>query len=146
MELIFRGLVGPKRLYGTGSIYNGVTYAALAGAVLPIGIWLVAQKKAWARNINLPVALNGVLFIPPATGVNYASWLVVGAIFQFWVRRARFAWWSKVCLYMTWLTAVQLCSRGRFGFWDGLVGAVCVSGAHLAESRGQLVGEYSVYE
>ena len=49
------------------------------------------------RNINLPVALFGVLWIPPATGVNYASFLVVGAIFQFYLRRMRFAWWSKVC-------------------------------------------------
>lgn len=99
-ELTGRGLIGPRRLYGSGGIYNGQTFAALAGALLPIPVWLLVRKnpRSWARNINLPVALNGVLYIPPATGVNYASWLAVGAIFQFWIRRMRFAWWSKVCL------------------------------------------------
>lgn len=48
---------------------------------------------------------NGALSIPPASGVNYASWLSTGFVFQFWLRRKRFAWWSKV-------RAVQILWRG----------------------------------
>ena len=99
-QLTCRGLVGPRKMYGSGAIYNGQTFAALAGALAPVPIWLWVRRRprSWLRNVNLPVALNGVLFIPPATGVNYASWLLVGGVFQSYLRRMRFAWWSKVCL------------------------------------------------
>lgn len=48
---------------------------------------------------------NGALSIPPASGVNYASWFTTGFVFQFWLRRKRFAWWSKV-------RVVQIMSEG----------------------------------
>lgn len=39
--------------------------------------------------------LNGVSNIPPATGINYSSWFAVGFVFQYWIRKKNFAWWSK---------------------------------------------------
>jgi hypothetical protein len=33
--------------------------------------------------------------MPPATGINYSSWFIVGFIFQSWIRRRHFRWWSK---------------------------------------------------
>ena len=43
----------------------------------------------------MPIVLNGVSQIPPATGINYSSWFIVAFAFQYIVRRQRFAWWSK---------------------------------------------------
>ena len=45
------------------------------------------------RWVSTPVILNGVSSIPPATGINYSSWFLVG--FVFLIRKRNFAWWSK---------------------------------------------------
>jgi hypothetical protein len=51
---------------------------------LPIPVWLWARKhpRSWVRNINFIVLLNGPTSIPAATGVNYASFVLVGFIFR----------------------------------------------------------------
>ena len=33
--------------------------------------------------------------IPPATAENYIPWTIVGFIFQYWIRRRAFSWWTK---------------------------------------------------
>jgi len=94
----FRGLIGPVRLFAPGALYHNQVYAALIGAVIPVPLylWVRNYPRSMLRNVNLPVVLNGSLNIPPASGINYASWLVVSFIFQFVIRRRHFAWWSKV--------------------------------------------------
>jgi OPT family oligopeptide transporter len=91
------GLIGPSRQFGKGSLYHPQLYAIAVGAVLPIPFWLWERRhpKSFVRYINTPIILNGVMFIPPATGINYSSWFVVGFIFQFFIRRRNFPWWSK---------------------------------------------------
>jgi hypothetical protein len=73
-------------------------YFTLIGALLPLPVWLMNKRwpKSWLRYINIPVLLTGASYIPPGTGINYVSWFIVGFIFQFWMRRHRFRWWSKV--------------------------------------------------
>lgn len=39
--------------------------------------------------------LNAVTYVPPAAGIAYSSWISVGFVFQYWIRRKNFAWWSK---------------------------------------------------
>lgn len=94
-----RGLIGPQRLFSAGSTYSPQVYAAVAGAIVPIPLWFWVRRKPGStlRNLNLPVLINGPMGIPVINGVNYSSFLIVGFIFQFWVRRRHFAWWSKVC-------------------------------------------------
>ncbi|KAK4683607.1 hypothetical protein P7C73_g6631, partial [Tremellales sp. Uapishka_1] len=91
------GLVGPQRLFSPGALFQPQVWALLVGAVLPVPLyfWLRRYPRSIIRNMNLPVIFNGALSIPPASGINYASFLVVGFVFQFWVRRKAFAWWSK---------------------------------------------------
>ena len=81
-----RGAIGPKRLFSKGSQYWPQTFAAIGGAVLPIPLWWLGRRypKRWFSQIDLVVMFNGVLGIPPATGVNYASCLLVGFIFREW--------------------------------------------------------------
>jgi len=91
------GLIGPGRQFGTGALYHPQLFALIVGAVLPIPIWLWQRRypSSWMKIISTPVILNGVGYIPPATGINYSSFFAVGFIFQYVVRKRNFAWWSK---------------------------------------------------
>jgi OPT family oligopeptide transporter len=91
------GLIGPTRQFGEGSLYNPQLYAIIGGAIMPIPFWLWERRrpKSFARYINTPIILNGVMYLPPATGINYSSWFLVGLIFQYIIRKRNFAWWSK---------------------------------------------------
>lgn len=92
-----RGLIGPSRQFGSGSIYHPELYALIIGAFLPLPFWYYQRRwpNSWNKWISTPVVLNSVQYIPPATGINYSSWFVTGFIFQYWVRKRNFAWWSK---------------------------------------------------
>ena len=92
-----RGLIGPARQFGTGSIYHPHLYAIIAGAFIPMPayFWQRRYPNSWARYVSTPVVLAGLSAIPPATGINYSSWFLVGFIFQYLIRKRNFAWWSK---------------------------------------------------
>lgn len=79
-----RGLVGPTRQFGPSGIYNYFMYAMLLGALAPIPFWLWQRRFPDTRLkfINLPVLLNGPTLAPPASGINYTSWIIVGFIFR----------------------------------------------------------------
>ena len=72
-------------------------YAIIVGALLPFPFWIMQRWRpdSWAKFVSTPIALIGVSFIPPATGINYSSWFAVGFIFQFVIRKRNFQWWSK---------------------------------------------------
>ncbi|GAA5971328.1 hypothetical protein JCM3765_005835 [Sporobolomyces pararoseus] len=91
------GLIGPSRQFGIGQMYNPILYWLLAGAVTPFFTWALSRRypESIFRYINVPVALTGAIFMPPATGINFSSWFLVGFIFQYVLRRRRFRWWSK---------------------------------------------------
>ena len=59
-------------------------YAMLAGGIAPIPFWLWQRRFPDTRlkYINLPVMLNGPTLAPPANGINYVSWFIVGFIFR----------------------------------------------------------------
>ena len=92
-----RGLVGPNRQFGLGSIYHPQVYALIIGTFLPFPFWFWQRRypQSWVRWVSTPVILNGVSSIPPATGINYSSWFLVGFVFQYLIRKRNFAWWTK---------------------------------------------------
>lgn len=79
-----RGLIGPTRQFGPGTVYHGYLWALLVGALLPVPIWWWQRRFPNTRfkYFSLPVFLNGPTFTPPATGINYSSWFLVGFIFR----------------------------------------------------------------
>jgi OPT family oligopeptide transporter len=91
------GLIGPSRQFGKSSVYHPHLYALLVGFFLPIPFWLYQRRhpNTWVKYISTPVILNGVSMIPPAVGINYSNWFAVGFVFQYLIRKKRFAWWSK---------------------------------------------------
>ncbi|GAA5905611.1 uncharacterized protein JCM6883_005386 [Sporobolomyces salmoneus] len=94
---VFWGLIGPARQFGPLQLYNPILYWLLAGAVLPFLTWALAKRfpKTFLAYVNVPVALAGATYMPPATGINFSSWFFVGFIFQYLLRRRQFRWWSK---------------------------------------------------
>jgi len=91
------GLIGPSRQFGTGTIYHPQVYAFVIGTFLPLPFWLWRQRypRSWVRWVSTPLILDGMSFIPPATGINCSSWILVGFMFQYLIRKRNFAWWSK---------------------------------------------------
>ncbi|KAG6373683.1 OPT oligopeptide transporter [Boletus reticuloceps] len=91
------GVIGPQRQFSSGQIYNSLLWFFLLGAICPVIAWL-AQKRwpnSWIRYLNFPVIFSGTGLIPPASAVNYVTWGIVGFIFQYFIRRRHFSWWTK---------------------------------------------------
>ncbi|KAJ1674567.1 hypothetical protein EV182_003018, partial [Spiromyces aspiralis] len=95
------GLVGPARMFGNGSPYSAIYYFFIIGLVLPVPFWYLS-KRVWPRsrllaNINFPVMLSGLTFMPAALPVNYTMWYFWCVVFNWVVRKYWNQWWrSKV--------------------------------------------------
>jgi OPT oligopeptide transporter protein len=77
--------------------YNPLLWFFLIGAVAPIPFYILSRRYplSFWRYIHMPVFFAGVGAIPPASGINYSSWAVIGFIFNFCVRRYHFRWWMR---------------------------------------------------
>lgn len=92
------GLVGPKRIFGRLGDYSSMNWFFVGGAIGPIIVWLFHKafpKKSWIPLVNLPVLLGATAYMPPATPLNYNSWIIVGTIFNFFIFRYRKRWWQR---------------------------------------------------
>lgn len=92
------GLIGPDRMFSPGRIYSGLFVFFIIGAITPIIIYFAAKKwpKSPVRYLMAPLIFGGAGAIPPATPLNYLSWGIVGFIFQFWIKKRHFRWWSRL--------------------------------------------------
>ena len=92
------GLVGPRRIFGSVGNYSALNWFFLGGLLGPIAVWLLHKAfptQSWIPLINLPVLLGATANMPPATTLNYTSWILVGTIFNFFVFRYRKKWWQR---------------------------------------------------
>ncbi|KIO29033.1 hypothetical protein M407DRAFT_71063 [Tulasnella calospora MUT 4182] len=91
------GMIGPARLYGRRGLYFPQVFGLLIGALLPIPFWWWSKRrpKSPLRHVHLPTFFYSYVGMPPATGINQASFFLVGFIFQYVLRRRRFQWWSR---------------------------------------------------
>ncbi|XP_059460568.1 oligopeptide transporter 4-like [Corylus avellana] len=92
------GLVGPKRIFGSQGDYSALNWFFLGGLLGPCAVWLLHKafpKQSWIPLINLPVLLGATGYMPPATTLNYTSWILVGTFFNFFIFRYRKKWWQR---------------------------------------------------
>ncbi|KAH0700153.1 hypothetical protein KY284_014368 [Solanum tuberosum] len=92
------GLIGSQRIFGNLGYYSAINWFFLIGAVAPVFVWLLQKafpNHQWIRLISVPVVLAGIIKIPPATAVNYNSWIIIAFISGFAVYRYYKIWWSR---------------------------------------------------
>ncbi|TDL22398.1 glutathione transporter [Rickenella mellea] len=91
------GAVGPKRFFSPGALYHSVVYGFPIGALLPIPFYFAAKRfpRSYIRYINIPVFFSVLANVAISSPVSIAAWLTVGVIFQWYMRRTHFFWWSR---------------------------------------------------
>ncbi|KAJ3751338.1 OPT oligopeptide transporter protein-domain-containing protein, partial [Lentinula detonsa] len=83
-------------VFGVASIIVTLLFFFLIGGLAPIISWIIDKKypNSFFKYVN-PVIFNGTQLLPPASGINYVPWAIVGFIFQYLIRRRNFPWWTK---------------------------------------------------
>ncbi|KAH7105168.1 OPT oligopeptide transporter [Auriculariales sp. MPI-PUGE-AT-0066] len=89
------GTLGPKKMFGVGAIYSPLVYFFLIGFALPIIFFFLNKRFTLLRSIHLPVLLSGALIYAPY-GINqYWPAVLIGWLFNVYIKRRYLAWWSK---------------------------------------------------
>lgn len=92
------GLVGPRRIFGDLGEYGKINWFFLGGAIAPLLVWL-AQKafphKKWITQINMPVLIGATAMMPPATAVNFTTWIIMAFLAGFVVYMYRPELWKR---------------------------------------------------
>ncbi|KAA8547517.1 hypothetical protein F0562_003946 [Nyssa sinensis] len=92
------GLIGPRRIFGDLGYYSSINWFFLAGAIAPLLVWLAHKafpNQHWIRLVTMPVLLGSTINMPPATAVNYTSWIIIGFLSGFIAYRYYRNWWSR---------------------------------------------------
>ncbi|KAJ7155164.1 OPT-domain-containing protein [Mycena filopes] len=89
------GTLGPKRMFGSGGIYNGLLWCFLIGAFLPIPFYLLRKRVKVFEFVYLPVLLSGALIWAPYSMAFVWPVVPLGYIFNVFIKRRYTAWWSK---------------------------------------------------
>lgn len=93
------GALGPRRFFSTDSLYRPLFWFFLVGAALPIVVFFAKKRffpnVHWLKQIHIPLFLGGLNYIPPASGTNYGSWVIVGLIFGIYLKRRNREWWRN---------------------------------------------------
>jgi len=94
---IIWGAVGPRRIFSPGAPYSSLLWFFPVGILAPIPFYFLARRfpLSFYRYVNIPVFFAGLSAMPPASGINYASWVLTGFIFNYLVRRFYFRWWMR---------------------------------------------------
>ncbi|KAG9323610.1 hypothetical protein KVV02_006899 [Mortierella alpina] len=91
------GVIAPERMFGPSSIYHPLMYFFVFGLFIPIPFYIVSRwyPGTFIDRIHTPVILTSTGIMPPARPYQYANWLVVGFMFQFWAKRYRRDWYHR---------------------------------------------------
>ncbi|KAK7019737.1 hypothetical protein VNI00_017977 [Paramarasmius palmivorus] len=89
-------VIGPRRMFSKGSTYYPLVYFFLIGAIAPWIPWLINKRypNSFMKYVH-PVLFAGTNLLPPATALNFVPWAITGFIFQYYIRRRHFSWWTK---------------------------------------------------
>ncbi|POR31920.1 Sexual differentiation process protein isp4 [Tolypocladium paradoxum] len=91
------GVIGPARVFGVGGIYAWTNWFWFIGVALPVIQYLLARRypRSFLRYIVFPAVFGAAGLIPPATLYYLLQWVIVGFIFNWWIRRRYFGWWTE---------------------------------------------------
>lgn len=92
------GLIAPRRIFGDEGVYGAINWFFLLGAIAPVLVWLATKafpNQEWIRLINMPVLIGATGMMPPATAVNYSTWILVGFLSGYVAFRYAPEWWER---------------------------------------------------
>ncbi|KII85546.1 hypothetical protein PLICRDRAFT_701048 [Plicaturopsis crispa FD-325 SS-3] len=99
------GVIGPAALFAKGqcaSLTHGnfcsiLSFFFLIGAACPVLMWLVTRRypSTFLNYLNFPLIFAGTGLLPESSPINYVSWVLVGFVFQYLIRRRHFSFWAK---------------------------------------------------
>ena len=91
------GVIGPIKVFGPGAIYAWTNWFWLIGAAVPTAQYLLARRypRSWLRYLVSPALFGAAGMMPPATLYYLLQWVIVGLIFNGFIRRRFFGWWCK---------------------------------------------------
>ncbi|KAI0477593.1 OPT family small oligopeptide transporter [Xylariaceae sp. FL0804] len=94
------GVIGPQRMFGSGSLYANFNWLWLVGAGFPVLLWVLVRKLRvnFARHFNgrfrpAPVMLGAMAWLPPATPLSFSTWAIAGLVFNYGIRKKFHGWW-----------------------------------------------------
>lgn len=92
------GVIGPSRMFGSGSIYQYFNVFWAIGAILPCIFYIIVKfggRLSWiGRTLHAPIMLGAMGWLPPATPLSFSSWGVVALLFNHVIRKRFHGWWS----------------------------------------------------
>ncbi|KAH9603594.1 hypothetical protein KSS87_015970 [Heliosperma pusillum] len=155
------GLIGPRRIFGDLGYYTKTNWFFLVGAVGPCLVWLARRtfpNQKWIGSINMPVIFGAIMIMPPASPVNFTSWIIVGFLSGFVMFRYRPRWWERYnyilsggldagTAFMTILVFFSLQYVNNIGldWWGNNMDDVNCSLAHCPTAKGVVVDGCPVY-
>ncbi|KAL9689362.1 hypothetical protein QQ045_009746 [Rhodiola kirilowii] len=127
------GLVGPQRIFGDLGVYPKINYFFIVGAIAPFLVWVATKtfkSQKWIRLIHMPVLLGATSMLPPASAVNFTSWIILAFVSGYVIFKYKQKWWQRYnyilsggldagTAFMTVLLFITLGSRGVGLDWWG---------------------------
>ena len=97
------GAIGPRELFASGKIYNATLYGFLAGTLLPVPFYLLSKyfPKLGFRYVYSPLLMYGMMNFAPYNFTYVIAPLIVGTVFNFYIKRHYLAWWEKYAYVLT---------------------------------------------
>lgn len=93
------GAIGPRRFFAPDALFRPLLWFFLVGALLPAAVYILKRRVfpnvKVLHYIHIPLFLGGLNYIPPASGVNYGSWCLVGLLFSVYIKNHYRHWWTR---------------------------------------------------
>ncbi|KAF4552813.1 putative OPT oligopeptide transporter protein [Elsinoe fawcettii] len=92
------GAIGPKHLFSGDAVYTSTQYFWVAGFLAPFLVYGLARafpRVSLIRRISMPVFLACMGYVPPYSAMNILSWVLVGYIFNKFLRNKYRGWWMQ---------------------------------------------------
>lgn len=90
-------------MYGDGGLYHPLEYGFIVGALLPVPAYFLSKRfpNSGVRYVHVPLILYGALGWAPYNLTYVWPALVVGAFFNYYVKRRFSLWWQKYAYVLT---------------------------------------------
>jgi hypothetical protein len=89
------GVLGPKKMFGPGAIYNGLLWCFPLGVILPIPFYFLRKKFKIFAYFHIPVFLFGGTTWNGFNMANVWPAVPVAYVFNYYIKRRHLGWWSK---------------------------------------------------